>query len=1253
MGYQSIFAPSAPAQPTTMPGARGYTSIFTPQPQITAAHNSINTSLANEQQQLKQQPKPTQQYLDSIGSVKEAQSALKSRFITQPQFLAKFAQLSPVPGGTNKYSAGNIAGAFGGAVKTVARQTAQAPARAVGELEASALNKTLTPNKVGKVLMGNTPVKPLQQQGEETAASHPGGFHIKGTPITLTPAETGVALTAGKGALDIAQTIGLAKAPVSAVSKFNATTNAAKTTAKNVAVQNLLKGSAETPKETPLPSSAKVKSSATPVETQVKPGQGSAPVTQPISKPKLGEEGSVDPGQAIKDIQDTLQKHQASTKFSGDLEKNATQVEGAKKVIQEDAAKLINNRQTLSNSDKQTLQDFRDAKAAGLTPKPLPEHLVAEDQATTALNKATQAHDAELARLNGQEAKAQAIEARNPETYTHREAMGKGTALDYVSQGSRKNPLSVSGLSKSTPSSKARVFHAITDEQGNRRVVAIKNSVLKDEQGRKLAQGKLVQAIDNGNRENLGKLKLNTNQDFLDKELKPYQSKIKSLQKEGDALSKVKTKGGVSEARVTSLAQKVSLLEDPGNMTTLTKSEARSLRTAKLKLQELVRVKESSTNAPNRLKTINQHLINMNNDISKIHDKYDPDTLDKKVFVGKDGKKYTVGQATTSEITKATGQKYYTDPKLMAIKNYSESRTALENARFIQSFKDHPDFEKFASEPGHTAPKGWSVVKGLDQFKGYKFEPKTAEVLRDIVKNSGGDEKKLLDQAGKVLRQTIVYFPLKHTLNEGVTYAVDRGLSALANPMAYKRGAQSLVKAFHDVTNMSDDFQAAQKAGLHTVTGGDKALQSAFSKELKNLAGNERTIEDVAKEWGSTPKRIYSAVQEVTVWQLQDILNMARINERMAPKLFGKGSSLEDAVSKTQRYNLQYSVPSRVGPKVLPGVARRGLANTLSSPKVFFGRYRYDLYRIMSNTIKDSVNLKSLVKGGKENAQALDKLAAMALGTAIVWPLVDKGIQKVSGNKNAYMKAPGTLELPSAVKDVAQGKKAPLTEASNQVYLSSLITQGIDLKSNRDSFTGKQVYDPNSSIKQQFADISKWLASQQAPSQQFKQGTSDKSKIGVDILLSLASARLPKNSPEVNKLNSFKFDSLPTLQGNAKSLAAKGDVNGAISDIKSYDRQVLVSAKKAFKSAGWPIPDDKTLVAKLKQQGYYYNPTRATVESWATPTAKKGTLDSILSANPAPKKGQPGYFQYQAQQKQKSFMSKFNKKDTTPVVTVP
>lgn len=796
---------------------------------------------------------------------------------------------------------------------------------------------------------------------------------------------------------------------------------------------------------------------------------GKSETSRPEVRKGLGEEGSVNPGQAIKDVQDLIAKHQATTRYSGDIQRGGDEVEGAKKQIGSDAVKVAKTQPKLDAFDKQTLQNYRDAKEAGLPTKELPTRLQKANQDITDLNKASIAAKKEQARLEGKEYS----DNINPETYVHREAQGKGSVFDRLKQGSKAKASGAPSFAKRTSSDKGRVYQSITDSRGNRRVIALKN-------------------------ESFGRVKHLTGFEGPDKPI-----------------------------------------------------------------------------------NLGKHT-------------YDADTG---TLTNGKGEKFKLGQATTSEITKETGQKYYTDPQLTSLKNYVDSRTALENVKYIESIKNHPDFEKFASPPDVTAPKGYEPVHGLFQFQGYKFEPKTAEALRDIVKSSS-DETSMADRAGNLLKRTIVYFPLKHNLNQTATYAVDRGLSSLANPMAYKRGVTSLVKAFQEVTNEGPVFQRLQKAGFSLPSVDDQAFTKYVTNELKGISKDDPRVMEIAKSFGTSPARVYNAIQHQAVWQYGDILNVARVIERMEPKLLSKGEDFETAMKNTEKYSLQYKIPSRVGPTKLG----RSVSRTLQSPKVFFGRYRYDLYKIMGNTIKDTVNLKSLVTHPGQNLQAVDKLAAMAFGAATVWPLVDKGLQKLTGNPNANISAPGALQIPETVNKVKKGDETPETAVGNQIYPSPVVTLPLEVQANRDSFTGKEIYDPNASEKQKAAQVGEWIKSQSSFGEKSEAVGKSKGNKAVDTILALSGTNLPSNSPTTNKLYSLQYDSLPDVQTQAKADAKKGDFTGAQKEIDSYDMQVLQAAKSALKASKTPIPSDDVLIKKLKTAGTYYAPKPATIRSWKTKT---------------------------------------------------
>lgn len=1147
----------------------------------------------------------------NLNTTKDLQSALKVGAISHDEFIQRFNKLNSVGSVTKNTTKGFSPKNLAKAITDVGVGSARFIPRAAAELGTTAYNvaaphvglpqQTLNPSQLGRpgtLLLGKEPISATTTQGINAAVTHPGGFHIKGTPITLSPTQTGIGETVGKTLLDALALKGGVDSVDKTVTKAKTEINNAKTTLANAQTQGLLQklNEAKTPEVISKPISGDIPVQApspallktpvktpTPVSEPIKPGQGSA-----------GEEGMVNPGAAVKDAKALIEKHQQSVKYSGDINRFASSSEGAKGNLLNDSAKLIKGRQQLTSADRQTLQDYRDAKMQGQTPAPLPDHLKAVDQQATDFAKAKIQTDAERARLEGNLEKAKTIESQNPETYTHRVAQGKGSAFDYVIQNDRKNPLSV-GLGKSTPADKARVFHAITDEQGNRRVVAIKSRTLKTAAGQKIGQGKLVTAISKDKTENLGKLKLKTDEVRMQKELEPIQHQIDNLEKEKRILSKVKAKGGVSKARVQSLNRKAIKAFNKQGDTPLPRNVRRqanrSLKESILKVDELNKVKTPYTNAPGRLETLNKRLLDAHRQYSDVLNKYDINDLENKTFVGKDGKKYTIGQASQSEITKATGQKYYVDPYLTNHAAYLDSRVALENVRMFDAIKKSPLSDKFMSAPEQTAPKGWKSVSGLDQFRGYKFEPRTADALHDVfVRNKGQTD--LLNQVGHVLRNSIVYFPVKHDFNIASSYVIDRGLSGLARPIP---ALKSIYQATQDVAHNTPFYQELAKKGFELTTNDKQAFEKVFSKELNKLVENKSEIEKISKALGNVnPVRLYKAIQRVSVWDVQDIANIARVRERMAPGLFKKGMSMEDAIKQTERFTFQYKVPERVA-------GTRAGSQLLQSNKVFFGRYRYDQYKILGNIMKDSLK----VTNPKQATEAWDKMAALLVGSLVAWPLVNKGVQAVTGNPNANIKAPGPMELPETINKVREGKQSGRQAAANQVYLSSGLTVPVDIAQNRDPFTGKNIVDDNATKKEQGKQLVSWVKTQIPPIQTTSRTANAPGNKLVSTLLAISGTSMPKNSPLANKLNSLKFDTLPTVQKQAKAAGASGDLAKAMQVINQYNESVLQSAKEDLRDKGVQVPDNKTLIGQLKKSGFYYQPRQSTINGWSRPKPAK------------------------------------------------
>lgn len=790
----------------------------------------------------------------------------------------------------------------------------------------------------------------------------------------------------------------------------------------------------------------------------------------------LGESGAVAPGKAAEDVgkvnasvKEYVARNQKGIKVSGDIQKDAQAHEAVSKQRLVDSAKILKKLGDVSKEDKKAVYAYREAKAAHQTLPKLTENQKNLHDTVTHIVEATNKNKQELVDLKAPGYGKDTV-PRDASAGNHRIALGKGSALERFGMGRQDTPLSARSLRTTAASGKARVYHAVVDEDGNRSVVAIKNVSVK--QGlRSVSKGKFVNQInEDGTTTRLGKI-------------------------------------------------------TPGEM------------------------KSGS-------------------------------------FTGKDGKTYKLSQATTGEIGKATGQKYVEDPLTSAVLDYHETTNALESSRMLEGWKKSPTFDDIALKHGEgVPPKGWKTTR-LPQMQGYSFEPRVAEALDDVYGNIR-DKAELPTAINHVLRNTMVAIPIRHNLNEIGFYFTDRGLTSLANPMAWKRGADSLVKAVNDVMNTSEDYRKAVSTGFNFMYSDDKAFANQIAHQTKGMIFDDQSsAERLAADARTTVTNIRQAwnkVQHTGVWAQQDILNMARINERMA-----KGASLEDAAAQTQRFNPQYRVPSRVaGSRVASQLLRN---NNL----LFFGSYHYDQWKTLANTIGDAVG-KS---GSKPALEAWDKLAAMTVGVYATYALIDKGLQNFSGNSNAYTKPFGNLDLPDELYQLATGKKDISSVAQSQIFPSAGLSAVAQVFENRDFYTGKNIRDPNMPANAQIAQIGKWLESQLPTTQQVSNAKKGGS-VG-SAILAIAGTRFPSNSAATNKINSLKYDTLPNVQTVAKKQAQSGNISGAQQTISQYDSLLLAATKQALKQSGKPIPPDDQLIKSLKKQQYYYAPKDKTIKKWST-----------------------------------------------------
>lgn len=584
----------------------------------------------------------------------------------------------------------------------------------------------------------------------------------------------------------------------------------------------------------------------------------------------------------------------------------------------------------------------------------------------------------------------------------------------------------------------------------------------------------------------------------------------------------------------------------------------------------------------------------INEDGSRIRlGKITPSELKAGEFTGKDGKVYKIGQATSDEIGKVTGQKYLEDPLTSAIIDYHETANAVEAAKMIDKWKKSPEFEDIAMKHGEgTPPKGWKTTK-LPQMQGYTFDPKVANVLDDIYGNIR-DKAQSVSLINHALRNMMVAIPIRHNFNEIGFYFTDRGLSSLINPLAYKRGSAALVKAVNEVMNQGPLYREVVSKGFNFMYQDDKAFADAVTQQTKSmLFDDQQTAERVASDLGTSVVKLrqaWNTIQHKGVWFQQDVLNMARIIERMDknPKM-----TVDEAAARTARFNPQYRVPSHVaGSRTASQILRN---NNL----LFFGSYHYDQWKTLANMVGDLAGKN----GGKAALESADKFGALALGVWATHALVDKGLQNLSGNKNAYTKPFGVLDLPDQLYQLATGQKDIGAVMQSQVFPSAGLNTIAQVFENRDFYTGAKIRDTNMPKSVQVKQLATWLNSQMPWGQQISSNTKGGNATS-DVLSAAIGARYPKNSPATNNLESLKYDSLPNVQTQAYKQAQAGNVSGAKQTISQYDSLVLAAAKNALKSEGKPVPPDDVLIKQLKKNQYYYAPKDSTIQKWSTQRPK-------------------------------------------------
>lgn len=1112
-------------------------------------------------------PKPTpasqptaptpQQDPSQINSVPELKNALRTGTISHQDFINRFAVLTNSP---IKPTAGMYAKDTGDAIYDTAKSIAQAPQRAAVELALTLQPKNTakpgphtnpapsldinslpaasapvpvkptpavaTPsNAFTRALLGRAPVTSIQAQSEGAKTTHPDGFHVKGTPVTLTPRETGLAEAIGKPAIDVATLITTAKGVKNIADKQAAKTSAAKTTVKNAATNTLLNKVREADDSAPAtpPAPSVVPGTAVHLAKEdhagdkevgaPKPANGHVPpkvavkapeVERPAVKPpkptpdvsKEGEAGFADPGKMASDIQNLITHSRQTTKAGKGLSDDLFGLKQNTKADVDIATKIL-------KSNKVSEADWEGA------------YHYAEDADHPVTPAQKELYDKVIQPLQQETENARALrEDRDPNTVApgsgvHRINIDKrGFVQDALNGKVRSSGGGL--LRRSTSADKGRTMKAVTDEQGNRQVVSIKSP--KDELGYAKG-GKRVTAFNKGEAADLGTLKLKSKQDLLDREIKPYKAKLKALQKQWDALKNIKTTGGVSEARINSLARKTALLQDAKNFGEgLSKSEKRSLTQANLKLKELTRVKQVTTNAGARAAKVSQQIGEVNKALDDIHANYNPDELNDKVFVAKNGQHYTIGEATTKEIEANTNVRYSHHALLNTLDDFLRTRAAQRAGEFIDNWKTDPGFQEIAKKADSSDIPEHYIASTSPQFRGYYFEPKVAHVLDDFTGQIAKDPLEAITGINKFLTTTIFVNPLVHLPNEIASWAINRGASGFVNPVGVSRLIRTGGKAISEVVKQGPLYEQLQREGMPSMAYGNEEFNRVLNKTVAKQMEDPIVEKRLIKAGVAAPKRAAQLLMHgahKATWVVQDILNTQAVLEAEA-----KGLSREEAIKDTFTTG-KGGIPDYRPPTTLAG--SRGLKKVVFNPNIsVFSSYHYSILKSYMNTMSKLIAKDVSIK---DRTTALDRAAMMGVAAFVIYPELDKLARIITGDPNGKFRRAGPLTVPYAIYQGTQGQKSPGDIVQNVITPPPGTKTALSLGTNRNSF-GDQIYDLSdikNNPKQFIKDAGGFALGQGvSPAGQIQRGIHSPRKVAA----SLIGISAPKSQLD-NKINSL------------------------------------------------------------------------------------------------------------------------------------
>ena len=421
-----------------------------------------------------------------------------------------------------------------------------------------------------------------------------------------------------------------------------------------------------------------------------------------------------------------------------------------------------------------------------------------------------------------------------------------------------------------------------------------------------------------------------------------------------------------------------------------------------------------------------------------------------------------IKQATFSEAEQHTDTNYFPNAVETLLRKGQEYRAATRTLKTIDRLKTSSDFSEFAAhEDSMNVPDSWRKANiSLPGLDGWKFEPNLAETLEDYAGN------KLINGATKTLEliqngilKAMFLWPLPHMNNEGLHWVPSRGLEGWFTPEGLKELQKNAGPAIESVLKQDALQREITQAGgqlMYPQVFNEYYWKSRIDATL-NTVKTQEPFKQMAKDLAMTPVKLISKISEFSnkgMWAVRDMMVTELYS---AEKAKNPDRSPQELMQDIERHMPNYRIPNRVA-------GSRSLAWVMKQPLItVFSYYHYGMAKSFGEFGKSiaaplsgqDINWRT---AGQEFTNGVSKAAMLGAMYAIIYPAMDKTMEMASGIPGKFRRA-GGLALAEKAGNVITGKEPPQNLINALITTAPALQTVIELKSNRDLFTGQKVND--------------------------------------------------------------------------------------------------------------------------------------------------------------------------------------------------